>query len=305
MSVIEVRNLHKIYRGCHAVMDVSFSVEEGEIFGVVGPNGAGKTTTIECVVGLRKPDSGTVRVLGINPHEGGSELRHRVGVQLQKSELPEKLRVGEALALYSSFYRRPADINQLMVDLDIHQKSHTPFGKLSGGQKQRLSIALALVGNPEVVVLDELTTGLDPQARLETWQLVKRIRGRGVTVLLVTHFMDEVERLCDRVAVIDRGRMIALDAPAALISQLNLAQCVRFRPSKPIDLELLEALPEVRSVSEHLGELLVQGNGDLLGAITTALARQGVAPVGLVHERATMEDAFMALTARRTADNVL
>jgi ABC-2 type transport system ATP-binding protein len=218
MPVIEVSHIHKSYRDQVAVDDVSFSVEAGEIFGIVGPNGAGKTTTVECVEGVRHPDRGTVRVLGLDPRADRAELRQRLGVQLQQSQLPDRLRVGEALELYASFYRRPADWRALMDELGLTAKRDTPFGKLSGGQQQRLSIALALVGNPEVAILDELTTGLDPQARRDTWDLIRSIRDRGVTVVLVTHFMDEAERLCDRLAVIARGRVLTIDTPTALVA---------------------------------------------------------------------------------------
>ncbi|GIF50884.1 ABC-2 type transport system ATP-binding protein [Asanoa ferruginea] len=215
-AVIEVRELHKKYGAKVAVEDVSFTVDEGEIFGILGPNGAGKTTTVECVEGLRKPDGGSIRVLGLDPGRDRAELTQRVGVQLQDAQLPEKLKVGEALDLYRSFYPEPADAESLIAALGLDAVRRTRFGKLSGGQKQRLSIALALVGNPRIAVLDELTTGLDPRARRETWKLIADVRARGVTIVLVTHFMEEAERLCDRVAVIDSGRVVTVDTPAAL-----------------------------------------------------------------------------------------
>jgi ABC-2 type transport system ATP-binding protein len=219
MPVIEVNNLHKRYRGTVAVDDISFTVEKGEIFGILGPNGAGKTTTVECVEGLRRPDRGSVSVLGLDPRRDGPELRQRLGAQLQATQLPDRIRVGEALELYASFYRRPADWNQLLALLGLDGQRGIAFKKLSGGQKQRLSIALALVGNPEIAVLDELTTGLDPHARREVWRLIRDIRDRGVTVVLVTHFMEEAERLCDRVAVIDSGRVVVIDTPAGLVAR--------------------------------------------------------------------------------------
>ncbi|WP_405108327.1 ABC transporter ATP-binding protein [Micromonospora sp. NBC_01405] len=218
MSVIEVRNLRKQYGDQVAVADVSLSVDEGEIFGLVGPNGAGKTTTVECVEGLRTPDSGTVRVLGLDPRRDRAAVRQKLGIQLQESQLPDQIRVWEALDLYSSFYPHPADWRELMDELGLTPKRNTVFAKLSGGQKQRLSIALALVGNPKVAILDELTTGLDPQARRDTWELVRHVRDRGVTVVLVTHFMDEAERLCDRLAVVAAGRVVAVDTPRNLIA---------------------------------------------------------------------------------------
>ena len=194
MSVIEVEHLSKAYGSTVAVDDISFSVEEGEIFGILGPNGAGKTTTVECVEGVRARDSGSVRILGMDPHDDHDELAEVLGVQLQESALPDKLYVSEALDLYSSSYRDPADWRALVKTLGLDSKKHTMFKKLSGGQKQRLSIALALVGNPRVAVLDELTTGLDPEARRDTWDLISGVRDRGVTIVLVTHFMEEAER---------------------------------------------------------------------------------------------------------------
>jgi ABC-2 type transport system ATP-binding protein len=213
-TVIEVRRLHKEYGDTVAVDDVSFTVSEGEIFGILGPNGAGKTTTVECVEGPREPDRGGLRVLGLDPPRDRAELTQLLGGQLQESQLPTKLRVAEALDLYSSFYRAPADWRSLLEALGLAAKSNTPFRKLSGGQKQRLSIALALVGSPRIAVLDELTTGLDPQARRDTWELIESIRDRGVTIVLVSHFMEEAERLCDRVALIDKGRVVVQDTPA-------------------------------------------------------------------------------------------
>ncbi|MEU8204227.1 ABC transporter ATP-binding protein [Streptosporangium sp. NPDC049046] len=296
MKVIEVSNLRKRYRDQLAVDDVSFTVEEGEIFGVLGPNGAGKTTTVECVAGLRVPDSGTVNVLG-GLHR--TELREQLGVQLQSSALPEKLKVWEALDLYASFYRRPADWVKLMERVGLADKRDTPYGKLSGGQQQRLSIALALVGTPRVAILDELTTGLDPQARRDTWELIERIREDGVTILLVTHFMEEAERLCDRLALIDSGRVVAMDTPSGLIARVGGRQTVRFRLSGPLDDTRLEALPEVTGVSRSGGQVAVTGTGNLLLAVTTALAAANVVPTDLRVEQATLDDAFLSLTGKK------
>ena len=217
MSVIDVQNLRKTYGDRVAVADVSLTVESGEILGIIGQNGAGKTTTVECMVGLRTPDQGTISVLGLDPRRDATELHQRVGVQLQESQQPDKIKVREALELYASFYRQPADWRALATELGLADHLNTAYRKLSGGLKQRLSVALALVGTPEVAVLDELTTGLDPHARREAWRLIEGVRERGVTIVLVTHFMDEAERLCDRIAVIDGGRTIAVDTPAGLI----------------------------------------------------------------------------------------
>src|SRR6516225_4258448 len=255
-AVSEVQHLHKSYGDTVAVDDVSFTVADGEIFGILGPNGAGKTTTVESIEGLRAPNRGAISVLGLDPRRDRAELTQRLGVQLQDSQLPDRLRVAEALELYSSFYRAPADWRALMDALGLAGQSKTRFGQLSGGQKQRLSIALALVGNPQVVVLDELTTGLDPQARRDTWALIEGVRDRGVTILLVTHFMEEAERLCDRVALIDSGRVVALDTPASLAARARGGKSVRFLPSAPFDEDLLTALPQVARL-EHQGQHVV------------------------------------------------
>src|SRR3954469_2813801 len=235
MSVIEVSELRKSYGGRAVVDGVSFAVEEGEIFGILGPNGAGKTTTVECVEGLRVPDAGRVRVTGLDPVADHARVARVLGAQLQQSELQPKLTVREALELYASFYPGPLDWAPLAERLGLTSKLTTRFGKLSGGQKQRLFIALALIGNPRIVVLDELTTGLDPRARRDTWKLIEDVRDSGVTVLLVTHFMEEAQRLCDRVAVINTGRVAALDTPSGLISRTASSTVIAFTPSRPLD----------------------------------------------------------------------
>jgi ABC-2 type transport system ATP-binding protein len=296
-AVIEVQHLHKSYGDTVAVDDVSFTVAEGEIFGILGPNGAGKTTTVESIEGLRAPDRGAIRVLGLDPRRNRAELAQRLGAQLQDSQLPDRLQVAEALELYSSFYRAPADWRALMDVLGLAGKSRTRFGRLSGGQKQRLSIALALVGNPQVVVLDELTTGLDPQARRDTWALIEGVRDRGVTIVLVTHFMEEAERLCDRVALIDAGRVVALDSPAALAGRVEADQRIQFRPSVPLDDALLASLPDVTSVTRRGGVVVVTGNGNALNAVTSVLARHQIVAQQLRVEQASLEDAFIALTS--------
>ena len=301
MNVIEVSNLSKHYGDRAAVDGVSFSVEEGEIFGILGPNGAGKTTTVESIAGLRTPDSGTIRVLGLDPHRDRKRLRSLVGVQLQESELPDRMTVREALELFASFYDEPADPRTLMDELGLDEKRDTAYRHLSGGQKQRLSIALALVGQPRIAVLDELSTGLDPQARRDTWDLIESIRGRGVTVLLVTHLMEEAERLADRVAVFRDGRVIALDTPAGVVSMVDPEQRLRFRPSAPIDDRLLTDLPEVRSV-QHAGQtLVVTGTGNLIGAVTALLARHEIIANDLRIDQASLDEAYLALTGNRSA----
>ncbi|HTU75719.1 MAG TPA: ABC transporter ATP-binding protein [Trebonia sp.] len=298
-AVIEVQHLHKKYGDTVAVGDVCLTVQEGEIFGILGPNGAGKTTTVECIEGLRQPDRGQIRVLGLDPLRDRAELTQQLGVQLQESRLPDQLRVAEALQLYSSFYRHPADWRELIEVLGISAKAGTPVRKLSGGQQQRLSIALALVGSPRVAVLDELTTGLDPQARRDTWDLIEGVRQRGVTIVLVTHFMEEAERLCDQVALIDAGQVVALDTPAGLAERAETGQRIQFRPSAPVDDRLLQSLPEVTSVTRKGDVLVVTGTSKALNAVISALARNQVTAEQLRVDQASLEDAFLALTGRR------
>ena len=301
MPAIEVRSRRKTYGDTTAIADVSFDVGEGEIFGILGPNGAGKTTTVECVSGLRTPDSGEVRVLGLDPGRDREDLRQVLGVQLQESRLPSKIQVREALELYASFYREPADVGRLLAQWDLTEKAGARFGKLSGGQKQRLAVALAMVGNPRVVVLDELTTGLDPHARRVAWEMVERVRASGVTVLLVTHFMEEAERLCDRVAIIDAGRVVAVDTPARLAACGPAGgQRMRFRPSEPVDEAALLALPDVRGVERHGAYLEVTGGSEVIGAVTAYLARRQIIAAERRVEQAGLDDAFIALTGHIT-----
>ncbi|MGW4794307.1 ABC transporter ATP-binding protein [Nonomuraea sp. NPDC004297] len=301
MKIIEVRNLRKRYPRHLAVEDVSLEVAEGEIFGILGPNGAGKTTAVECVAGLRKRDGGTVQVAGLDPEQDRQELRGLLGMQLQSAALPEKIKVWEALNLYASFYPDPADWEELLERVGLAGKRDSAFKTLSGGQRQRLSVALALVGRPRVAVLDELTTGLDPQARRDTWELIEQVRDSGVTIVLVTHFMEEAERLCDRIALIDAGKVAATDTPAGLIAQVGGEQRVRFRPSAPLDDAVLLALPEVRTVTRHGEQVVVAGSGNLAPVVTLALAHHQIVPTELRIEQATLDDAFLALTGRKLA----
>ncbi|NUR04927.1 MAG: ABC transporter ATP-binding protein [Streptomyces sp.] len=296
MSVIEVTELRKSYGGRAVVDGVSFAVEEGEIFGILGPNGAGKTTTVECVEGLRVPDTGRVRVTGLDPVADHARVARVLGAQLQQSELQPKLTVREALELYASFYPAPLDWAPLAERLGLTAKLTTRFGKLSGGQKQRLFIALALIGNPRVVVLDELTTGLDPRARRDTWALIEDVRASGVTVLLVTHFMEEAQRLCDRIAVIDKGRVAALDTPAGLIRRSAGATVISFTPSAPLDDRDLAVLPALASVEHKDGRITLSGTDETVNAVITLLARHHITAHQLRVVDATLDDAFLDLT---------
>jgi ABC-2 type transport system ATP-binding protein len=253
---------------------------------------------VECIEGLRRPDAGQIQVLGLDPQRHPRVLRQQLGVQLQASRLPDRLEVGEALELYATYYDAPADPAVLLELLGLAEQRETRFAKLSGGQQQRLSIALALIGRPRVAVLDELTTGLDPQARRDTWGLVEQVRDRGVSILLVTHFMEEAERLCDRVAVLDRGRVVALDAPAAIVARAGGVHRLRFVPSAPVDRQRLAALAEVREVGQRDHALVVTGNEYLVQVVMTWLSGEGIVAEQLRADQPTLDDAFIALTGR-------
>ncbi|MET8708579.1 ABC transporter ATP-binding protein [Streptomyces californicus] len=301
MAIIEVNGVRKSYAGRDVVDGVSFSVERGEIFGILGPNGAGKTTTVECVEGLRVPDAGTVRVAGLDPVADHDRVTWLLGAQLQESELQARLTVREALELYAALYPAPVDWRPLADRLGLTDRLSTRFAKLSGGQKQRLFIALALIGDPEIVVLDELTTGLDPRARRDTWKLIEEIRDSGVTVLLVTHFMEEAQRLCDRIAVIDRGRVVALDTPSGLIRRSTGSTVLSFVPSRPPtapELDRLAALPGVATVTppDAAGVLVLHATDDTVTPLISLLAEVGVTAQRLRITETSLDEAFLDLT---------
>ncbi|WP_432485248.1 ABC transporter ATP-binding protein [Kineococcus esterisolvens] len=299
MSVIQVRSLHKKYGSTVAVDEVDLSVEAGEVFGVLGPNGAGKSTAVECLLGMRRPDGGSVRVLGLDPVRDRGALVQRVGAQLQACRVQPRLRVAEVLALYASFYARPADWREVLERVGLAGAERTAFGKLSGGQQQRVSVALALLGKPEVVVFDELTTGLDPAARREMWQLVREVNRRGSTVVLVSHQMDEVASLCDRVAVFTRGRVLATGTPAELaaVGADDVAgHSLTFRPLPPVDDGVLQALPAVRSVRREGGRWVVHGTATVAQVVLAALAAHGSTAAELEVGQVSFEDAYLRLT---------
>ncbi|HEY3343698.1 MAG TPA: ABC transporter ATP-binding protein [Anaerolineaceae bacterium] len=303
-AVITVEHISKSYGGLTAVDDVSFQVERGEIFGIIGPNGAGKTTTVEAVIGMRKLDRGAIRVLGLDPRQDAAALRRQIGVQLQQAALPDAIKVWEALDLFASFYPHPADSRRLLEDWGLGDKRSSSFQSLSGGQKQRLFIALALVNDPVLVFLDELTTGLDPQSRRSTWDLVRSIRDQGKTVVLVTHFMDEAEKLCDRVAIIDRGKILALDTPRCLIQTLNDQTRVVFTTSNGFDPAGLRRIPGVTRALREGDQVTVIGNElpgspSLLLRTAAALNELGQAPADLHLEQSSLEDVFLAVTGRK------
>jgi len=302
-TIVNVEGLRKIYGATIAVDDVSFDVNEGEIFGVIGPNGAGKTTAIECLEGLRKPDAGKIRVLDLDPQSDGQALRQRIGTQLQQSNLPDRMKVWEVLDLYASFYPRTLDWNELLVQLGLEEKQNAYFSKLSGGQKQRLFIALALLHDPQLVILDELTTGLDPQARSAIWDLVSEVRARGRTVILTTHFMEEAEQLCDRIAILDQGRIIALDTPAALIRGLGVEERVVFHLDGPLPAGFEKALSGEIQIEVKGGQVNVHSrNGrstPLVSEVVSLLSSQGIHFSDLRTEQPNLEDVFLSLTRRK------
>ncbi len=299
--VIVCEHLKKRYRHVTAVEDASFTVERGEIFGLLGSNGAGKTTTVECVQGLRAPTSGQVRVLGKDPRAEASALRGRIGCQLQESRLPDHLRVWEALDLFASLTPRAPDWRVLLEQWDLEEKRNAAFSSLSGGQRQRLFIALALVSDPDVVFLDEMTTGLDPAARRIAWELIEKVRDRGTTVVLVTHFMDEAERLCDRIGVVDAGRIIALDTPQALVAEHDPWERVIFASDLP-DLDWLLAVPGAKSLTRRGKRVVLEGEGPLLALAASALVQRGIVPLDLRVEEPTLEDVFLKLTGHPVED---
>ncbi|HEX6421872.1 MAG TPA: ABC transporter ATP-binding protein [Acidimicrobiales bacterium] len=293
--VVVVRDLVKRYGADEAVRGVSFEVRGGELFGLVGTNGAGKTTTVEILQGLRRPSGGVVRVLGLDPAGQGDRLRRRIGAQLQDAALPDRLRVGEALRLFASLHPSPRPIGELADEWDLGLLLRRPFAGLSGGERQRLFVALALVSRPEVVFLDELTQNLDPVGRRRTWEVVRRVRDAGTTVVLVTHDVEEAERLCDRIVVMHRGRVVADGTPASIVESLGGEATVRFTDGE-LDVRPLRDVPGVRAVQRHGPEVHVTGSGAVLAHVGAHLVAAGRPAVDLRIERPTLEDRFVALT---------
>jgi ABC-2 type transport system ATP-binding protein len=297
---ISCRGIRKRFGAVVAVDGVDLEVGRGECFGLLGPNGAGKTTTIEILEGLTRPDFGEVEILGRTWRSDEHGLRERLGISLQESRLPEKLTVREILILFRSFYGSGRDPEEVLRDMSLEEKADARVGKLSGGQRQRLVVACALVGNPDLLFLDEPTTGLDPQSRLQLWEKIQAFRSAGGTVLLTTHYMEEAERLCDRVGIMDRGRIIALGSPAELIARLHAPHVVEFRAEPQPDPRLLSAIP---GVAECLGRggsclLSVRSLVEAIPALLATLDRAGARLVALSTHRATLEDVFVALTGR-------
>ncbi len=301
MNVLECEHLTKRYGELIAVNDVSFSVGEGEIFGLVGPNGAGKTTLIEMIEGLRVPDSGSIKALGLDPAGHGSELKEKIGVLLQTTSIQPDITVKEAMTLFAGFYEHPHDNpGSLLKTLSLEEKANSRFKKLSGGQKQRVAIALALVNDPTILFLDELTTGLDPQARRNMWDLVDTIRNQGKTIFLTTHYMEEAEKLCDRVGIIDYGKIVALDTPRNLIVNLGAESKITFGTDIDPDASQLAALPAVSHV-EKIDEGYILFTGDeyaTLQELVRLADRQKFRLKNLRTESPSLDDVFLTVTGR-------
>lgn len=301
--VIRVNGIRKTYGRTVAVDEVSFDVEEGEIFGLIGPNGAGKTTTMECVEGLRSPDRGSIAVLGFDPYRDARKLQDRIGVQLQSAQLQKRIKVWEAVDLWASLYSKHLPEDELLQQLGLSEKRDAWFMTLSGGQKQRLFIALALINDPEVVFLDELTTGLDPQARRAIWDLVRGIRDRGKTVFLTTHLMEEAERLCDRVAILEHGRVIDLDTPRALVQRHCPERTIIVATDDPAAEAHFRSMPRVQSVTRQSGRLSIAGLGDdLVTEVIHCLSENHIRVTDFRTITPTLEDVFLHLTGRSIRD---
>ena len=303
-SVIQVSGVRKTYGSLVAVDQVSFEVNQGEIFGLIGPNGAGKTTTMECVEGLRMPDNGSISVLGLDPVRDVYKLQNRIGVQLQQAQLQKRIKVWEAVDLWASLYKKKAaDAERLLELLGLTEKRNAWFMNLSGGQKQRLFIALALINDPEVVFLDELTTGLDPQARRAIWELVRGIRERGKTVFLTTHLMEEAERLCDRVAIIERGRIIDMDTPQNLVNRHCPERTVILATEDANAADRFRAIPTVQEVTSSGTQFTIRGRGDdLVTAVIHCLSENHIRVSDFRTVLPNLEDVFIKLTGHAIRD---
>jgi ABC-2 type transport system ATP-binding protein len=302
--VIQVAGIRKRYGKTLAVDEVSFEVNDGEIFGLIGPNGAGKTTTMECVEGIRTPDRGSITVLGLDPFRDVYELQERIGVQLQQAQLQKRIKVWEAIDLWAALYRKkPATGELLLEQLGLGEKRNSWFMTLSGGQKQRLFIAMALINDPEVVFLDELTTGLDPQARRAIWELVRGIRDRGKTVFLTTHLMEEAERLCDRVAIIERGRVIDIDTPRRLVDRHCPERSVVLATTSANASGALARIPRLEEVLQHETHFTLRGTGDgFVTDVIQCLSEHQITVTEFRTELPTLEDVFLKLTGHSICD---
>jgi ABC-2 type transport system ATP-binding protein len=301
--VIEVSGIRKSYGSTVAVSEVSFEVAEGEIFGLIGPNGAGKTTTMECVEGVRRPDRGQISILGLDPFRDVYRLQNRIGVQLQQAQLQKRIKVWEAVDLWASLYTNPVDPNRLLEQLGLSAKRNAWFMTLSGGQKQRLFIALALINDPEVVFLDELTTGLDPQSRRAIWELVRGIRERGKTVFMTTHLMEEAERLCDRVAIIEHGKIVEIGTPEDLVRRHCPERTVLLATADALAEESLRSIPSLESVTRRDCQFTLHGKGeDFVTEVIQCLSENRIRVTDFRTVLPNLEDVFLKLTGHSIRD---
>ncbi len=301
--VIQVSGIRKTYGSTVAVSEVSFEVSEGEVFGLIGPNGAGKTTTMECVEGVRRPDRGEISILGLNPFRDVYQVQNRIGVQLQQAQLQKRIKVWEAVDLWASLYPKSVDARRLLEQLGLAESRNAWFMTLSGGQKQRLFIALALINDPEVVFLDELTTGLDPQARRAIWDLVRGIRDRGKTVFMTTHLMEEAERLCDRVAIIEHGKIIDMGSPQELVRRHCPARTVILATSNMLAEESLRSIPQVESVMRQGSQFTIRGLGeDFVSEVIQCLSENRIRVTDFRTVLPNLEDVFLKLTGHSIRD---
>lgn len=303
-QAIACRDLRKYFPDVKAVDGLDLFVESGECFGLLGPNGAGKTTTIEVLEGLTEPDSGNVEILGMHWNTHERELRERIGISLQETQLNDKLTVFETIRLFRSFYRNGPDPDALLDSLSLDEKRDARVGKLSGGQKQRLAVACALAGDPDILFLDEPTTGLDPQSRLQLWDVVAKFRAKGGTVLLTTHYMEEAQRLCDRIAIVDHGHLIALGTPAELIARLEASNIIEFTTEPPLAEGALRDLPGCRGCGRHRDgwQLRVDSLADSVPRVLSIIEQSGAKLETLSTHAATLEDVFVSLTGRELRD---
>ncbi len=300
-TMVEIRNLTKRYGDLVAVNDVSFEIERGEIFGLLGPNGAGKTTTVEMVEGLRKPDSGFIRVCGIDIPQGIDKVKEIMGVELQTTTIWDKIRIGEVVDLFGDYYHKRLPTDKVLEEVSFSDRKKSFVGELSGGQKKRLTLALALVNDPEILILDEPTTGLDPQARRNLWNIIERMRDRKKTVVLTTHYMEEAERLCDRVGIIDYGKIIALDTPRDLIAKQNLESAVEFMTLNNVAKEIFQKLPKVSKVTQDGNRFILHTTeaSSVLKELTHLSEGNGFDLESISVRKATLEDVFLKLTGRK------